>query len=148
MIKTSSWYTRLPLNHVRIGISRGVPRGFREVIKRYTPLNPGTWFKSCPTPHDYYTLYWALLAELDAEKVVREIGNLAGVGKTAVLVCFEAPPPNEDWCHRGLVSAWLWETLELTVPELNHEALGHGWQHPKLHYTLQSKDASGRGAAT
>jgi len=35
-----------------------------------------------------------------------------------------------------LVSAWLYDELGLEVPEFGHEALGFGWQHPKLHPSL------------
>ena len=57
-------------------------------------------------------------------------------GGIPTLLCWEAPPPNEAWCHRGLVSAWLFDELGLIVPELGHESAGYGWQHPKLHPTL------------
>ena len=32
LLFTSSWFAPLPENHVRIGVSRGVPQGFRQVI--------------------------------------------------------------------------------------------------------------------
>lgn len=42
-IKTSSWRTKLPAGHVRIGISRGAPRGMKG-YRRYPKLNPGSSF--------------------------------------------------------------------------------------------------------
>jgi len=57
-------------------------------------------------------------------------------GGTPTLLCWEAPPSNPAWCHRALVSAWLFDELGLEVPEVGHEALGFGWQHPKLHPSL------------
>jgi hypothetical protein len=47
-------------------------------------------------------------------------------------MCFEEPPPDPAWCHRGLVSAWFKDALGVDVPEFGHETLGNGWAHPKL----------------
>jgi hypothetical protein len=52
-------------------------------------------------------------------------------GGIPTLLCSEAPAPNEAWCHRALVSAWLFDELGLEAREFGHEALGFGWQHPK-----------------
>jgi hypothetical protein len=41
-----------------------------------------------------------------------------------------------------LVSVWLFEELGLEVSEVGHEALGHGWHHPKLHPTLMQPISS------
>ena len=128
MIKTSSWFTKLPADHIRIGISRGTPSkqtGFR----RYPLLNPGPWFKSCETPQEYAARYFDILSKLNADDVVYELTELAD-GGTPTLLCWELPPPAPAWCHRGLVSAWLHDELGLEVPEFGHE--GFGWQHPKL----------------
>jgi hypothetical protein len=129
-IKTSSWFTRLPSDHVRIGISRGVPSkqtGFR----RYPLLNPGPWFESCASPQEYTERYFDILNRLDPENVVYELEELAE-GGTPTLLCWELPPPAPAWCHRGLVSAWLYDELGLEVVEYGHEQAGFGWQHPKL----------------
>jgi len=53
------------------------------------------------------------------------------------MVCWEHPPPSPSWCHRALVSAWLFKTIGVAVPEVGHEDAGFGWQHPKLHPTLK-----------
>jgi hypothetical protein len=45
-----SWFVPLPPDHVRVGISRGVPRGTRAGYRRFTALNPGPWFNSV-TPY-------------------------------------------------------------------------------------------------
>lgn len=119
-----------------------VPRGYRETFKTFKPLYPGPWFKSCATPEEYRGRYWQILDALDPDFTARELYALGGTAKCVVLVCFEpAAIDDEKWCHRGLVSAWLHETLGLKVPELGFETLGHGWQHPKLHSTLKRKDA-------
>jgi hypothetical protein len=127
-IVTSSWFTKLPPGHTRIGISRGVPRKVAGGYRRYPQLNPGPWFKSVPA-QEYMQLYFQILADLDPVAVVADLADLAE-GGVAVLVCFEPPPPSRKWCHRSLVSAWLADSLDMAVPELNHEALGYGWDHP------------------
>ena len=132
-VKTSSWFTKLPAGHVGIGISRGCPDAFALTYRR---LAPGPWFKTCATPEEYRDLYLQALARLDPRHVVGQLETMAG-GRVPVLLCYEAPPPNDKWCHRGLVSAWLFDTLGLEVPELDHEDAGCGWQHPKLHPTLR-----------
>ncbi len=71
------------------------------------------------------------LSELDPEQVLRDLEVLAE-GKTPALLCFEKPPPDDHWCHRGLVSAWFSDVLGLPVAEYGHEAKGTGWLHPKL----------------
>ena len=43
---TASWFAKLPDGYMRMGISRGVPRGMPAGFRRYTNLNPGTWFNS------------------------------------------------------------------------------------------------------
>ncbi|MFZ1101313.1 MAG: hypothetical protein WAN86_00250 [Hyphomicrobiaceae bacterium] len=53
--------------------------------------------------------------------------------RTSTLLCWEPPEPDPKWCHRALVSVWLWENLGLEVPELGQEHEGFGWSHPKLH---------------
>lgn len=134
-LKTSSWSTKLPAGHVRIGISRGTPRGMKG-YRRYPKLHPGPWFKSGLTPKEFKRLYFKeILRPLDPETVVAELHAMAP-GSIPVLLCWESPPPDERWCHRSLVSVWLWEELGLIVPEFGHEALGYGWQHPKLHPVL------------
>ena len=135
VIKTSSWFTRLPTGHVRVGISRGVPHQI-GTYQNYRPLAPGPWFKSCATPEEYRQRYFAeILGKLDPKAVVSDLALMAD-GGTPTLLCWEAPPPNPAWCHRALVSAWLFDELGLEVPEAGHEALGFGWQHPKLHPSL------------
>jgi hypothetical protein len=133
-ILTSSWFTKLPPGHVRIGISRGRPNQLATFLA-YQPLAPGPWFKSC-APADFKQRYFdEILALLNPKAVVADLAMMAD-GGIPTLLCWEAPPPNEAWCHRALVSAWLFDELGLEVPEFGHEALGYGWRHPKLHPTL------------
>jgi hypothetical protein len=126
---TASWSTALPPTFARIGISRGSPRRQRG-YRLYSSLAPGAWFNSV-TPAEYLRLYMAQLAELDPPGVLADLGDLAG-GRVPALLCFEPPPPNSNWCHRGLVSAWFADTLGLRLVEYGHPDSGWGWTHPKL----------------
>src|SRR5262245_11221930 len=110
IIKTSSWFTKLPQNHVRIGISRGTPRG-QKGYRRCIKLQPGPWFASL-SDADFTKRYnEEILADLDPRRVVDELLGMAGPGKIPTLLCWEPPEPGPRWCHRGLVAAWLFDTL-------------------------------------
>src|SRR5262245_18334445 len=135
MIVTSCWRTTLPTEYAAIGISRGTPRG-RSGYRRYTKLQPGSWFNSTST-EEFTKLYnERILGPLDPELVVDELLEMAG-GRTPALLCWEIPEPGPKWCHRALVSIWLWEKLGLEVPELGIEHEGFGWSHPKLHTAVR-----------
>jgi len=126
---TSSWATKLSAGYARIGISRGTPRrqsGFRM----YRLLAPGPWFNSVDAD-EYRARYMAQLAKLDPMRVLSELSLLAD-GLIPALLCFEAPPPDPAWCHRGLVSAWLFDTRGIEAFEFGHDGEGCGWRHPKL----------------
>ena len=134
---TSSWFTQLPDGFARIGISRRSPRGGQRGYRMYRALQPGPWFSS--VDEDEYRLrYNAILKALDPRKVVAELQELAQ-GRIPVLLCFEFPPPDPNWCHRGLVSAWFIDTIGLAVPEWGHEGQGFGWSHPKLPARLRQQ---------
>ena len=123
-IKTASWFTKLPADHLRVGISRGTPRGQAAGYRHYTALNPGDWFKSSTIP-DYLALYGALLEQLDPERVVRDLLAL-DPGKVPVLLCFENPTAiakGECWCHRHLVAQWLEDRLGILIEEVAHPTL-------------------------
>jgi hypothetical protein len=124
LIKTGSWLTKLPADHLRVGISRGTPRGQAAGYRRYTALNPGDWFKSSTIP-DYLALYGELLGRLDPERVVRDLLEL-DPGKVPVLLCFESPGGIAEgacWCHRHLVAQWLEDRLGILVEEVAHPTL-------------------------
>ena len=73
----------------------------------------------------------AQLEQLDPNAVLADIVRIAD-GKVPALLCFERPPPNPEWCHRGLVSAWFSDKLGLRLVEFRREYAGWGWAHPKL----------------
>ena len=59
-----------------------------------------------------------ILGQLDPEKVVRDLRNLA-VSHEPVLLCFEKPPfTANNWCHRRLCAEWFETNLGLHVPEI------------------------------
>lgn len=140
-IKTSHWFQAVPADHIKIGVSRGVPRGQPAGYRRYKDFNPGPWFNSVDTK-TYFELYTSeILGLLNAGQVVADLEKLAG-GKTPVLVCYEKPATaitESYWCHRGLISAWFKLELGLDVPELGHETKGVGWAHPMLPPSLREK---------
>lgn len=131
-IVTSSWFQQLnPERYARIGISRGTPRG-QSGYRRYPALFPGTWFKSVSDDEFRRRYFDEILHPLDPQTVVNELVALAD-GKIPTLLCWEkANTSSKDWCHRGFVSAWLKDTLDIDVFEvgLEHEGCGHA--HPKL----------------
>lgn len=137
-IVTSSWFTTLPDTHARIGISRGVPRGTPAGYRRYAALNPGRWFSSV-TVEEYIARYNdEVLSRLDPRGVVDDLTKLSD-GHTPTLLCFEKPGPGPDWCHRGIVSLWLHQTLGLEVYEFGQEHHGCGAFHPKLPAKIRAR---------
>jgi hypothetical protein len=121
MIKTGNWWTQLPADHLRIGISRGVPRNQQPGYRMYRKLAPGPWFNSLP-PDEYTSRYHdEVLARLDPQAVAAELAAIAG-GRIPVLVCFERPNA-AMWCHRSLAASWLHDALGEPIPEFGYEEL-------------------------
>jgi hypothetical protein len=123
MIKTTSWFSPLPPAHVKIGISRGVPRNERPGYRRLRALEPGPWFDSVP-PDEYLRRYDKILERLVPRIVVADLRELAGEGRVPVLCCWEAAAKieaGEQWCHRHLVAAWLEQHLGITIEEVGYE---------------------------
>ena len=118
-IKTSSWFTPLADDHIRIGISRGVPRfgAIGKGYRIYRKLAPGPWFNSAGD--QFAALYQAILDRLDPQQVHDELMRIAD-GRVAVLVCYEKAPGPPS-CHRASVAEWFERTLGLRVPELGFE---------------------------
>lgn len=120
-MKTGSWFTQLPEGHIRIGISRFVPRGTPAGYRLFKALAPGAWFKDATT-REYLRLYDSeVLAKLDPALVVDQITTIAG-DREPVLCCFEPPhkiAAGEQFCHRHIVAEWLGGRLGIEVPELN-----------------------------
>jgi hypothetical protein len=128
-IKTSSWYTEMPEGHVKIGISRGVPRRMSAGYRVYKKLAPGPWFNSV-SPEEYDRLYQKeILGTLDPRVIASEMIDLAR-GNIPVMVCYE-PPSGAQWCHRAMAALWLAEALGRPVPELGSEQLGQA-SHPLM----------------
>ncbi|HEY4041250.1 MAG TPA: hypothetical protein VGM32_05310 [Rhodopila sp.] len=118
-IKTASWFTETPAGHVKIGISRGVPRRMAPGYRMFRRLAPGPWFNSVSVAN-YDQLYRTeILARLNPQLVAGELLALAR-GNVAVLVCFERPNTGK-WCHRSLAALWLAEALGEPVREIGFE---------------------------
>ncbi len=114
-MKTSSFFSYTGAG--RISIARIAPRNTPAGYKVFKPLAPGRWFESV-TYAKYRELYCAQLSELDAAGVVAELTEMAA-GAEPVLLCWEKPPFDaRNWCHRTLVSEWLFTELGLLVAEL------------------------------
>lgn len=129
-IVTACWFSKLnPDVYMRVGISRGTPRGIGG-YRKYTRLNPGPWFARVSAA-EYRARYFAeILEPLDPEAVVTDLLKL-GDARVPALCCWE-PSTGSAWCHRGFVSAWLHDTVGMTVFEAGHESDGYGWAHPKI----------------
>jgi hypothetical protein len=132
MIKTGSWYSRLPDDHIKVGISRGTPRGMRKGFRIYRTLAPGTWFNRCASPQEYEQLYRSeVLAPLDPRQVAAKLEEIAR-GMIPVLVCFEqVHNAKGQWCHRALAAEWLAEGIGQAVPEFGFEHLSQH-DHPLM----------------
>jgi len=123
-IKTASWFVKLPGDHIKVGVSRGVPRGMPAGYKRYRALEPGSWFRSVSIP-EYLKLYNAILAKLDPRRVAEEL-IAAGDGRIPVMLCYESAPDIQagtQWCHRHLAAQWLEDKLGITVEEFGRPDL-------------------------
>jgi hypothetical protein len=136
-MKTSSWFTMLPSDHMRIGISRGQPRGQAAGYRMYRKLAPGPWFNSAG-PEEYYHLYKTeILAPLNPQVVLGDLVELS-LGKVPVLLCFERPN-GRDWCHRAMAADWLSNELGFPVPEFGCEHFDQK-NHPLMPKALRRAD--------
>jgi hypothetical protein len=128
-IVTSSWFTQLPEDFCRIGISRGTPRG-QSAFRMYRKLQPGPGTLKLPDDQFTERYFREVLQQLDPHDTVDELMELAA-GKIPALLCFEHTH-SPAWCHRAIVSAWLQATIGLDVLEFGREEDGCGIDHPKL----------------
>jgi hypothetical protein len=136
-MKTASWFTKLPDDHKRIGISRGVPRRMQAGFRVYPALAPGPWFNSVGVEEYYHRYRTEILDPLDPRAVVEDLTRLAG-GLVPVMLCYERRPAQStliagtgDWCHRAMVAEWLAESLGFAVPEFGFEHLPQH-EHPLM----------------
>lgn len=128
-MKAGSWFAPVPPDHIKVGISRGVPRDLMPGFHMYRKLTPGPCFKSVST-EEYCRLYQAeVLDRLDPGVVIAEITAKAD-GKIPVLCCYERVG-GRGWCHRSLAAQWLAAHLGHVVPEAGFERLPQH-RHPML----------------
>ena len=111
-IYTSSWFTRLPPNMLRIGISRGTPQRQPAGFRRLPELTPGPWFNSVSADELFHRRYIAQLAGLDPKAVLARISDMAA-GHDVALLCYESPTDPAKWCHHGqrlgLARGYAWD---------------------------------------
>ena len=104
---------KLPDFIIPISICGKCPEWYRGI--QYKKLAPKyDFFQEWKANHDndkYIQCFnEKILNLLDADKVVKELYMLAGIGEEArdkykiALVCYEKP---DDFCHRHLVADWL-----------------------------------------
>lgn len=139
-IKTASWFDKLPDDHMRIGISRGVPRNLSAGYRVFRKLAPGPWFNSVSAV-EYYRLYKEeILAPLDPKKIAAELAAMSA-GRVPVMLCYERPARGE-WCHRAMAAEWLSNALGHPVPEFGFEELAQAL-HPMMPIELRNGAATG-----
>lgn len=61
---------------------------------------------------DYLPLFDAILANLDAQQIAKDLGE------NAVLFCWEKPG---QFCHRRIFAEWIEKATGLVIPELGFE---------------------------
>lgn len=128
-IKTGSWFGEVPTDHIKIGISRGVPRRMPAGYRVYRKLAPGSWFQSVSAEEYYHRYRTEILAPLDPRVIAAELIDLAR-GAVPVMVCYEKAG-GPDWCHRAMTAEWLAEALGRPIPEVGLETLSQA-DHPLM----------------
>lgn len=121
-IHTATWFTPLPTGFQRVGISRGLPKGFKGEHWRVLQLAPGPWYKTVH-PGDYMRRFCDLLNELAPDDITEALFHC---GPNPVMVCFESVQSiaaGTKFCHRHIVAKWLSETLDIPVKEIGHPDL-------------------------
>jgi hypothetical protein len=129
VIKTGCWFTPLPEGHVRIGISRGVPRRMPEGYRVFRKLAPGEWFSSVSVDEYDRRYRGEVLARFDPRAIAAQLQQLAA-GGVAVMLCYERADCGL-WCHRAMAAKWLADALGIVVPEVGFEQLPQD-QHPLM----------------
>ncbi|RUV98193.1 hypothetical protein EOA75_01260 [Mesorhizobium sp. M1A.F.Ca.IN.022.07.1.1] len=76
-IFTSSWFTKLPPEIQKIGVSRGTPRGYPAGFRKMPELAPGEWFKTA-SEREYKQLYFEGLDRLNPGRIVAKMEDLSG----------------------------------------------------------------------
>jgi len=134
-IWTSCWSAKLPVDIVRIGISRGT-RGQSAGYRRYPRLFPGAWFQTA-SDAEFVRLYdTEVLSLLDPQQLVIDLLHISGQRPMALL-CFEVCGGGE-WCHRGLVALHIYRGTGLHVREYGFDGVGPG--HPMLPPRLRNAE--------
>lgn len=119
-IKTGSWFAETPADHIKIGISRGSPRGMAAGYRLYRALAPGAWFNSVSIEEYARRYYDEILRHKSPRAIVEAIEKLAD-GKTPVLCCYESASQihhGATFCHRHFAAKWLEDSLGIRIDEV------------------------------
>ena len=129
-IVTSCFFAALPPHVTKVSVARGVPRSYPAGYRTYRQLAPGPWFNSVD-PATYRTKYLdEILGRLNPVQVVKEL-SAYNPGGTVALLCWETAYDGR-FCHRGLVSEWIYDMLGTKIVEYERPEDGFGKLHPKL----------------
>ncbi len=126
---TSHWRNQdlVGLDVVKVGISRGVPRGKAAKqlpyrYKRIPALFPSSdllkgWKAHEISPEEYAPVYRRYLDSLGVEEVTGQLKTKSAEngGKPLVLLCWCYPG---EFCHRRVWADWYQEKTGQEVPEL------------------------------
>lgn len=119
---------RLPKDSNFVSIAGFAPDWYKG--RQYKILAPKLWFfkqfKEDKNVKKYIAIYYKeVLAKLDPQKVLQDLGN------DAILLCYEVP---QRFCHRHVVAAWLNKKLDLGVKEIGEEQIRSFVETSKMPY--------------
>lgn len=123
-ILTATWFADISEDMIRVGVSRGSPRGMKAGYRRCSELAPGPWFKTAEAP-EYLKRFNDQLGQLDPGLIRDKLIKL-GNGKAPVLCCYEPAADIQAgklFCHRHMVAQWLEDKLGIVVKEHGHPEL-------------------------
>lgn len=117
VLKTS-YFKKSAKDPGAVSIARFPPRWYTGA--RYLPLAPAADMLKIEDWDEYRHRYHEeVLSMLDPDEVLQDLG-VDGSDHDILLLCFEK---NRSICHRGLVSAWFFNTRGIRVPELGNESI-------------------------
>lgn len=116
---TSHWRSTILENvaAVMVSISRGQPR--RRLPFKYRKLMslaPCNEAWNADDQEAFERAYTAQLEGLGTERILEDLRRITG-GQPGVLLCWERP--DEEFCHRWMLSDFLYQEAGIVVPELS-----------------------------
>jgi hypothetical protein len=110
-IVTACWFTELPPEFCRIGISRGTARG-QSGFRMFRKLQPGPGTLKLPDRVFTEHYFREVLQPLDAQQIVDELVELAAgriprCSASSIRLRTRSGATG-DWCRRGCGTSWGW----------------------------------------